>query len=142
MKVIIKSSLLVVLLLQFAPVGVSVADTDTPAARSAAAQRYLRTFSIKDLLFDLASNMSRDLPVNERAEFIDSMVSKVNYDKISQIMLQALVKHFTADEINAWAAFMESKEGKSVMKKMGAYSADTMPAISKVMREAMLAGSR
>jgi hypothetical protein len=44
-------------------------------------------------------------------------------------MEEAMVKHFTADELKALADFYGSPVGKSAMNKIGVYTADIMPAI-------------
>jgi hypothetical protein len=42
-------------------------------------------------------------------------------------MTDAMIKHFTTDELKALADFYGSPVGKSVMQKFGAYMAELMP---------------
>ena len=51
-------------------------------------------------------------------------------------MTDAMVKHFTTDELKALADFYGSPVGKSAMQKFGAYMADVMPAIQAEMQKA------
>ena len=49
----------------------------------------------------------------------------------------ALVKHFTADELNALADFYGSKHGASAMAKFGAYMADVIPPLRTEIQRGM-----
>ena len=51
-------------------------------------------------------------------------------------MTDAMVKHFTTEELKALADFYGSPVGKSAMQKFGAYMADVMPAIQAEMQKA------
>ena len=42
-------------------------------------------------------------------------------------MIDAMVKHFTTEELKALADFYGSPVGESAMQKFGAYMADLMP---------------
>jgi hypothetical protein len=53
-------------------------------------------------------------------------------------MLASMAKHFTVDELNALADFYGSREGRSAMKKFGAYMADIMPVIEQEMTKAQV----
>jgi hypothetical protein len=48
-----------------------------------------------------------------------------------------MVRHFTVRELNALTDFYGSPEGRSAMKKFGAYMADVMPAIQQEMARAI-----
>jgi hypothetical protein len=51
-------------------------------------------------------------------------------------MLNAMVKNFTADELNALADFYGSPVGKSAMAKFPGYLGDVMPGLLAEMRRA------
>ena len=48
-----------------------------------------------------------------------------------------MVKHFTADELNAMADFYSSKHGASAMSKFGIYMADVMPILMQEIQRAV-----
>jgi hypothetical protein len=50
---------------------------------------------------------------------------------------QSLAKVFTVGELNAMIQYQSTPEGKSSMKKMGAYMADLMPVIQAEIKKAM-----
>jgi hypothetical protein len=51
-------------------------------------------------------------------------------------MTDAMVKHFTSEELKALADFYGSPVGKSAMQKFGAYMSDLMPTIQAEMMKA------
>jgi hypothetical protein len=103
---------------------------DTPANRKAQAERYLEAASPKALAEDMAAQMANNLPVAERENFKTLFGKHFNEKKVQEAMQDALVKHFTADELEALADFYSSPLGKSVMKKFGGFMAEVMPAIN------------
>ncbi len=106
---------------------------DGAAERLAAAERYVQAVSLRDLMRDLAYNMALELPEQEREAFVAEMVARVDFARAREVISAALARHFTVREIDALTAFMKSEEGRSVMKKMGSYSADVVPALDAVL---------
>jgi hypothetical protein len=51
-------------------------------------------------------------------------------------MTDAMVKHFTTEELKALADFYGSPVGKSAMQKFGAYMADLMPTMQAEIMKA------
>ena len=102
-------------------VGVLAAD-DTPANREKEAIRYLEATPPVDLV-------AAHLPETGRAEFKQLLTKHGDMKAVNQIVKDATVKHFTADELKALADFYGSPAGKSAMKKFSPYMADVMPAI-------------
>jgi uncharacterized protein len=49
-----------------------------------------------------------------------------------------MANHFTVGELNALTDFYGSPEGKSAMKKFGAYMSEIMPVIQQEMSHAVL----
>ena len=55
------------------------------------------------------------------------MTKDLDIAAVSKAMTDAMVKHFTTEELKALADFYGSPVGKSAMQKFGAYMADIMP---------------
>jgi hypothetical protein len=108
---------------------------DTPDNRQQQAQRYLQVTPPKALFEDMGKKMAMNLPPAERDKFIQLFTSQLDIDALKKAMTDAIVKHFTAEEIKALADFYGSPVGKSAMSKFGDYMADLMPVIqAEVMK--------
>lgn len=105
------------------------ASDDTPANRAAEADRYLNACPPEDTIKDMAEKMAMNMPPEKRKEFKDLMTKYLDMDAITKAIKNAMVKHFTADELKALADFYGSDVGKSALKKFGLYMADASPAI-------------
>jgi len=110
---------------------------DTPATRMAAAKRYLAAVPVGDTVTDTVNRVAGEVPEERRAAFKKALVKVVSAERLEQITLEALVKHFTAREIDALTAFYGSPEGRSITRKFGAYLADVMPAIQEELGKAI-----
>ena len=55
------------------------------------------------------------------------MTKGLDMESLRKTMVEAMVQHFTADELTALADFYGSPIGKSAMKKFGPYMAEVMP---------------
>jgi hypothetical protein len=64
------------------------------------------------------------------------MTKDLDIVALSKAMTDAMVKHFTTEELKALADFYGSPVGKSAMQKFGAYMADLMPIIQAEMMKA------
>jgi len=64
------------------------------------------------------------------------MTADLDIAVLTKAMTDAMLKHFTTDELKALADFYGSPVGKSAMQKFGAYMADVMPAIQAEMLKA------
>jgi hypothetical protein len=80
--------------------------------------------------------MAANVPADQREQFKQLMTEDLDIAALSKAMTDAMVKHFTTDELKALADFYGSPIGKSAMHKMGAYVADLMPAIQAEMIKA------
>jgi Uncharacterized protein conserved in bacteria (DUF2059) len=101
--------------------------TDTPETRRHEADRYLQVNPPKALFNDMADKMAANLPPDQRQQFKQMMTADLDIEALSKAMTDAMVKHFTTDELKALADFYGSPIGKSAMQKFGAYMADLMP---------------
>ena len=108
---------------------------DTSENRLQQAERYMATTPPQEMMQDMASNMSMNLPPEARKEFRDLLLEYVNINTLSDAMKASMVKAFTAEELSALADFYDLPIAKSAMQKMGVYMADVMPTVqSEVMR--------
>jgi hypothetical protein len=113
----------------------TLAATDTPETRRQEAERYLQAVPPKALFGDMAEKMATSLPEDQRASFKQMMTKELDIVALTKAMTDAMVKHFTTDELKALADFYGSPVGKSAMQKFGAYMAEVMPAIqSEVLK--------
>ncbi len=103
---------------------------DNEENRTAAAKEYMKIAPPKDLLQDFTSGVAEKLPEQFRKPFMTVISSQELQDAANQIVLKALVKHFTANEIKAMIAFYSTPEGKAILQKDGAYRAEVMNGIN------------
>jgi hypothetical protein len=101
--------------------------TDTPETRRHEAERYLQATPPKALFEDIADKMATNLPPDQRDQFKRMMTTQLDIAALTKAMTDAMVKHFTTEELKALADFYGSAVGKSAMQKFGAYMADIMP---------------
>lgn len=102
---------------------------DITATREAAADRYLRAVPMSKMLDGTLTEMSKQLPTEQRVQFMGDMKKIVRADYLERLCRQSMIKTFTTDELNALADFYGSKQGASAMLKFGAYMGQIMPAI-------------
>ncbi len=107
----------------------SYAGTD--AEKLAAAERYMATAPLSDMINDMTAKVAVQIPENRRANFIRVMTEEIDMDRLESAVLDAMVKTFTLEELNALADFYGSEVGKSAMAKFGTYMALVMPTIQK-----------
>jgi hypothetical protein len=120
--------ILIMLTLSASPLWVSAAS-DTPETRRQEAERYLKAMPPRAVFDDLADKMAANLPPDQRDQFKRMMTADLDIAALTKAMTDAMVKHFTTEEIKALADFYGSPVGKSAMQKFGAYMADLMPVI-------------
>jgi hypothetical protein len=134
MKLITK--LLVVAPLLFLAAAPARALDDTPANRGQQADNYLRAVPPESLMKEMATKIAATIPENQRAPFIAMMTKNLDLKAMTDLMRDAMVKNFTADELKALADFYGSPVGKSAMAKMGTYMADAMPRMIAELQKA------
>lgn len=100
---------------------------DTPETRRHEAERYPQATPPKALFEDMADKMAANLPPDQREQFKRMMTTQLDVAALTKAMTDAMIKHFTTDELKALADFYGSPVGKSAMQKFGAYMADIMP---------------
>ena len=110
---------------------------DSLERRQTAADRYLRIVPVARMLDDTFVEIAKQLPPDQRAQFIAQMKVAVRADMIERVSRQSMVKTFTADEINALADFYGSRNGASVMRKFGLYMGEVLPVLQQEIQQAM-----
>ena len=110
---------------------------DSQSDRELAVERYFKVVPFDQMIHEMSAEMAKQMPVEQRADFIKFMTSEVRFDLVVASAKASLAKHFTTEEINALAAFMESPAGKSSMSKMKYYMADVMPVVQAEVARAI-----
>ena len=116
--------------------------TDTPETRRREAERYLQATPPKAMFEDMADKMAANLPPAEREKFKQTLTSQLDIPALTKAMTDAMVKHFTTEELKALADFYGSPVGKSAMQKFGAYMADVMPTMEAEITKAQAKASQ
>ena len=122
-----KQKLLLLFVLTFFAWSPVFSAPDTPETRRREAERYLQVSPPKALFEDMADKIAANLPPDQREQFKRMMTADLDIAALSKAMTDAMVKHFTTDELKALADFYGSPVGKSAMQKFGTYMADIMP---------------
>jgi hypothetical protein len=110
---------------------------DSPELRLAAANRYLAVVPMSRLLDQSFSELAKQVPLEKRPQFLSHMKASVRADVLERVSRDAMVKVFTADELNALADFYGSEHGASAMKKFGVYMGIIMPEVQREILQVM-----
>ena len=113
--------------------------SDTPENRAKLVDEYLSAVPIKDLVDDITEKVAATVPENSREAFKSMLTKHLDLDALVAAEKQSLAKIFTVGELKAMIAYYSTPEGKSSMKKMGAYMADLMPVIQAELKKAVQA---
>lgn len=125
------------LFLAFNPSTKAQDGIDTPEARAAAVERYVKVMPFEQFMQDVATEMSNQVPPEQRADFLHFMTKELQFNVIESEAKKSLAKHLTLRELETLVEFMEKPEGKSAMSKMKYYMADIMPVIQQEIARAM-----
>ena len=136
MRTITKKSFFFTAAITLAVCASAASAQDSPADRQIAAARYLSVVPTSKMLQDGFAELAKQLPEDKRAGFIANAKQSIHVEALDRIALDALVKTFTTDELNALADFYGSKQGRSAMQKFGIYMGQIMPAMQAEMRRA------
>ena len=113
--------------------------SDTPENRAKVVDEYLRAIPVKNLLDDMTEKLAATVPENNREAFKSMLTKHFDLDALVAAEKQSLAKIFTVGELRAMIAYQSTPEGKSSMKKMGAYIADLMPVVQAELVKAVQA---
>jgi hypothetical protein len=111
---------------------------DNPENRLVEAKRFMEIMPPKELLQGMAQRIAPSIPEKDRKMVMEVMNGKDIEQSANKITLDALVKHYTAGELQAMVAFYGSPEGHTAYKKFPAYMADIMPQIQQEVKKAMV----
>jgi hypothetical protein len=109
---------------------------DDRGERLAAAERYAAAADMDAMLDDAFREMSLTLPEAQRDAFVAAMDRTIDRGLLREVMMEAMVGVFTAEELDALADFYGSEVGRSVMRKFGEYMAAFMPALEQILVQA------
>src|SRR2546430_15816017 len=124
-----KQKLLLLFVLTFFAWSPVFSAPDTPETRRREAERYLKVIPPKALFEDMADKIAANLPPDRREQFKHLLTADLDIAALTKAMTDAMVKHFTTDELKALADFYGSPVGKSAMQKFGAYMGGLMPGV-------------
>jgi hypothetical protein len=110
---------------------------DTQENREAQARRYLEVVPPREMLDDIVKNMAAAMPEKRGAEFANVLTEHIDMVAFENLLLTAMTKVFTAEELRALADFYGSPVGRSAMDKFGEYMAEAMPSIRELVGKAM-----
>ncbi len=110
---------------------------DTRKNRLEAANYYLSVAPSRDMLTETLREMSKQMTKEEREAFVKIIEENIRLNIFDETIILALDKHFTADEIYAWADFYNTEKGHAIMKKIPAYSSEILPPIQDEMKRVL-----
>jgi hypothetical protein len=113
--------------------------SDTPQNRAKVVDEYLKVIPVKDLLDDMTEKLAATVPEDNREAFKSMLTKHFDLGALVTAEKQSLVKIFTVGELKAMIAYQSTPEGKSSMKKMGAYIADLMPTVQAELEKVLQA---
>jgi len=123
------------LFLAMTPVA-ALAMEDTPENRAAQVDRYLKAIPPETMIADMTEKVAKSMPPEQGRLYVSMLTKHMDMAAFTQAERSALIKWFTADEVLAMAEFYASPAGKSIMKKMGDYTAELMPTIQTELMKA------
>jgi len=114
---------------------ISVANTEEN--RNAAAERYLQTFELTQMYERLAAGIVGELP-SQAKQVLEAVLAGTDQTILDNAMKETLVRVYTADELNALAAFYGTGIGKEISQKQDKFFAQMMPIlVQALMRQAL-----
>ena len=109
--------------------GIAAAQTDTPEARVQAVDRYFKEVSMRDMMTEMVTEVSKQLPPEQRSAFETALLRNLRLDVVETAARQSLARHLSVEEIDTFTEFLRRPAGKSAMGKMKFYLADLMPVV-------------
>ena len=114
-----------------------VSDADEKE-RLALAEKMHEIWPIRIRMENAIDNVAEQVPEERRAEIKAAMRKSMNYDKLQEESIKAMVKTFTVDELKAMIDFYGSDVGRSISGKTSVYESALQPALTGMMDKAML----
>lgn len=120
----------------FAITTLAFALEDNVDNRQSQAQRYLEANPPKAIAQALADQTVSMLPEDKRKPYLEMLTKHLDLDVINASMQAALVKHFTANELEVLANFYSNPEAQTALAKMDKYMTEVLPALQNEMLKA------
>jgi len=102
---------------------------------------YFSYIPMETMMAEMTQELSKQVPVEKRQQFIDTMTKSVRVDVLEKAARQSLAKHLTVAELQLFVDFIKHPEARSAMGKMKYYMADLMPVLQQELMRAIKANS-
>jgi hypothetical protein len=116
----------IIILLVVGVPGFSWALDDTPENRAEQAERYLSAMPLREMMINVLELMAQRMKPYEKRRLFD-IVASHDFADFARGMKTAMIKIYSADELQALADLYASEVGKSIVKKAGLYEAELIP---------------
>ncbi|KAM3574293.1 hypothetical protein VYU27_003773 [Nannochloropsis oceanica] len=110
---------------------------DTIKNRMKLADKYMDENPVDEGMEAMARQHMLKMPDPKEREQLMKNMQQMDTGKVRTITRQAMVKHFTVDELEYLINMYSTHTGKTLMSKIGAYSAEIQPQIADVMKDIM-----
>lgn len=111
-------------------------EAEQNPAKEAAAQRYLANINLEESFENIYEALGARLPPEHAQAVLLIMRDKVRLDTVHDLVKQALMLHYTTEELEALAEFYSSDVGRSITNKLPAYLNDVNMAIQEEAQRA------
>ena len=112
---------------------------DTRERRLRLAERMHEIWSTRERINDALKSMAQRYPESERDSFMNAMQLAIDYGKVEEASIDAMVKTYTAQELQAMVDYYGSKAGQSAEAKRSIYQDRIQPVIQKMIDKALMA---
>ena len=93
------------------------AAEDTLSNRAIAADQLLQVCSIQETIAVSLEKIGQTMPQPKR-DILESIVSHLDIQAVTQVMRQSLIENFTADDLHALRDFWGTPAGKPILEKL------------------------
>lgn len=114
-----------------------VGATDTAADRRAAADRYLAALPTRVQIENLATLFADSATVGQREAVRHRILDGIRGEVLDKVTRDALVRNFTAAEIDALARFYATPAGQTIACKLPRYGAELMAPVQEELSRAL-----
>ena len=104
---------------------------DSYGNRIAAARSYLDVVPPSDIVRGMAIEATKNTEDAKQQQQLEQLLRAINIPAVESIMMAAIAKTFTVEEINALKNFYGSPTGRAILKKWPTFWADTQPAMDQ-----------
>jgi hypothetical protein len=112
---------------------------DTREKRLRLAERMHEIWSTRERINDALESMAQRYPESERDSFMNAMQLAIDYGKVEEASIDAMVKTYTAQELQSMVDYYGSQAGQSAEAKRSIYRDRIQPVIQKMIDKALMA---